>query len=166
MKGYLDQTSSSGQSITVNLSGITFSSYKLLVYSAGNNTKADAECFAKLYQGTITAPASFGQISSGTQLGSTFYQTYSTVSDGNTFTKITSTTAGVGNGTNGNYYEFDNLTDSAITLQISAVGTNYPRSPINAIQIVDMTAVPEPSTYGLLGAGALAVVAFVRRRRR
>ncbi len=29
-----------------------------------------------------------------------------------------------------------------------------------------ITAVPEPSTYGMLGAGALAGVAFVRRRKR
>ena len=32
--------------------------------------------------------------------------------------------------------------------------------------LLSFTAVPEPSTYGLLGAGALAAVAFVRRRRK
>lgn len=36
----------------------------------------------------------------------------------------------------------------------------------NATGLLSITAVPEPSTYGLLGAGALAAVAFVRRRRR
>ena len=32
--------------------------------------------------------------------------------------------------------------------------------------VLSFTAVPEPSTYGLMGAGALAAVAFVRRRRK
>ena len=36
---------------------------------------------------------------------------------------------------------------------------------VNAL-VINATAVPEPSTYGLLGAGALAAAAFVRRRRR
>ena len=42
----------------------------------------------------------------------------------------------------------------------------YIASLSNAGVLSFTTAVPEPSTYGLIGAGALAAVAFVRRRRK
>jgi hypothetical protein len=41
-------------------------------------------------------------------------------------------------------------------------GDNLRWAPAN----MQFTAVPEPSTYGMMGAGALAAVAFVRRRRK
>ena len=37
---------------------------------------------------------------------------------------------------------------------------------LNMYELRDITAVPEPSTYGLLGAGTLAALSFARRRRR
>lgn len=40
------------------------------------------------------------------------------------------------------------------------------QSAVSALYSAQVAAVPEPSTYGLLGAGALAAVAFVRRRKR
>lgn len=53
-------------------------------------------------------------------------------------------------------------TDGSIVVQNGAAGYAY-----NFAQgILTVTAVPEPSTYGLLGAGALAAVALVRRRRK
>ena len=53
------------------------------------------------------------------------------------------------------------LTDISLAGQRGA----YTSSGDTASPGVYVTAVPEPSTYGLIGAGALAGVAFVRRRR-
>ena len=68
--------------------------------------------------------------------------------EGQTYTLIS------GGTTTGNFSSITNYSGGLNTVFNNATGT------------LTFTAVPEPSTYGLIGAGALAAVAFVRRRRK
>ena len=54
-------------------------------------------------------------------------------------------------------------TEQDLHVQMNGTGANGIAS---AYQLRDITAVHEPSTYGLIGAGALAAVAVLRRRRK
>lgn len=63
----------------------------------------------------------------------------------------------------GNYVRFSHLTASSVSLVVDAIDIgNLARNKIAGIQIV---AVPEPGTAGLVGLGALAGVMAWRRRR-
>lgn len=70
---------------------------------------------------------------------------------GNTYQLIT----GSGTLTNAGSVSFDLTGSSAWSTAVLGTGG-----------LVTFTAIPEPSTYGLLGAGALAASAFVRRRKK
>lgn len=65
------------------------------------------------------------------------------------------------------YVRFDNLlADGSGNVSITwAFANGKAYSILNGMQI-SLAPVPEPATYGLLGAGALAAMSFVRRRRR
>lgn len=72
-------------------------------------------------------------------------------------------------GISGNTYSLiTGTTSNALTLSVDTTGSAMWSSAVfnNATGVITFTAVPEPSIYGLLGAGALAGVAFVRRRKR
>jgi fibronectin-binding autotransporter adhesin len=75
-----------------------------------------------------------------------------------------------GTGVTGNSYTLITgfaTTGNSIGLGITGYDTtNWAASLDAATGTLTFTAVPEPSTYGLIGAGALAAVAVVRRRRK
>lgn len=60
----------------------------------------------------------------------------------------------------------DLLADSRLFQNNAFVFGGTGTNGIDSSFSVTTSAIPEPSTYGLLGAGALAAVAFVRRRRK
>jgi hypothetical protein len=90
--------------------------------------------------------------------GNTVTQTLNTA--GGTAVTLTSIT-----GTQAQYAVGTFIADGA-TEAFSLFSPTYDGPTLNMYQLRDITAVPEPSTYGLIGAGALAGVAFVRRRRK
>lgn len=99
---------------------------------------------------TLAPESSSGYPGMGTATpGVTFYRTISLVYD------ITAVTAGD-----------IALRIARVDADTTSEGNNYLSTAWIDNVAVNTTAVPEPSTYGLLGAGALASVAFVRRRRR
>lgn len=60
------------------------------------------------------------------------------------------------------------LTGDSVALRITSLSADLGANAWQRTGMVDafsVTAVPEPSAYGILGAGALASIAFVRRRR-
>ena len=61
------------------------------------------------------------------------------------------------------------LTGDTLALRIIATSPDLAGNAWQRTAMVDnfsVTAVPEPATYGMIGAGALAAVSFVRRRRK
>lgn len=76
---------------------------------------------------------------------------------------------GIANVANLNFNDSVNvLAGSSVLIRFSPYGGNGSGNiHINDINVLGtVTAVPEPSTYGLMGAGALAAAAIVRRRRK
>lgn len=58
------------------------------------------------------------------------------------------------------------LAGDEIAVRFESNSTQNDIDPTGWIDNITVTAVPEPSTYGLMGAGSLAAVALLRRRRR
>jgi len=73
------------------------------------------------------------------------------------------TAAGVADSTtwvnNGNYVEFTGITPVGTSITVTMSGE------FNGFQLAEVAAAPEPSTYALLGLGALALLVVSRRRK-
>lgn len=69
--------------------------------------------------------------------------------------------------TSGTYQSGNTSIADAVAINVSSIGGSILSSYDAGTNVTTLTvaAVPEPSTYGLMGAGTLAAAAFVRRRR-
>ena len=126
---------------TIDLTGLssTFSSYDIIVYTAGFNAAAGGNV---------------GEITDGT---STFYYT---VPNPYTTSLIESTDTSNGDGADqGTFVRFSGLTADATTLTLTAINGGL---GIGGIQITGAV-VPEPSTFAFIG-GLLALGLVIRRR--
>jgi hypothetical protein len=137
--GYLDATGTSPTTVTVSglhASGFT-GPYAVLVYLNGDG--------------------SGGGRSGNYTIGATTIFAIDNTPFKGTYVQATS-----GNGNNGNYIEFDGLTDDSFIL--SAVPVNF-RSPVNAVQVAQEP-VPEPATLALAGLSILGLVGYASKRRK
>ncbi len=133
-----------GQTITISLSGISFSSYNLIVYIQGATNDA-----ARVTTNQAGSPSFYVKETASLAL-----------------TQVTSTdSANPGIGT---YTVFTGLTNSSLNFTATSVpravgdGGGYGYVGVTGFQIV---AVPEPSTWALLAGGCAALIGVVRRRK-
>ncbi len=139
----------SGTGVGVNIGGLAAGTYNVYISAALTNTATPAA--ATLYAGAV-ASSSVGQ-NSATPF---------------TFTSLASltesnATAGISSAWNAgqNYVEFTNVTLGAGDNLVIAGVNGTSTIPLNMVEIV---AVPEPSTLAFLGAGALGLLLLARRR--
>jgi hypothetical protein len=159
MKGYLDAGPAS-LTATVTVSGLPASyavaGYDVLVYFDGEQTIGSQDRVGRwrVYDGTNTAAPllgeAFGRDPAGVDFSGTFVQATGTSAAGATV---------------GNYVRFVGLHAPTLTLEAFGAAGDVPRAPVNGIQIVPAP-VPEPSTFVLLGMGAIGLLGFAWRRRK
>jgi hypothetical protein len=141
MTSYLDGESN-GVPATATFTGLSGSSYNVYMYSA------DAQETVKQSGGFFVNGVHVPGSGDGSVGGPTFIQTSP--------------------GVTGNYLLLKNVAPVGGVISITDDGTSF-RIPLNGVELVQSTLVPEPATLSLLAAGALAVGgsgAFARWRRR
>jgi hypothetical protein len=145
---------------TLTFNSIPYAAYDVYVYGVSDNPSNDTAS-----QGYTTT---FGLTPAG---AATQYLSLQPVTDSSSYIQSTSTFDGIGappttGFTQGaNYVEFTGLTASDFSLVFSGVdpsGGSF-NSSLNGLQIVDIAATPEPSTYLLFGAGFLVLMVFRKR---
>lgn len=168
MMGYIDTNDTSISTVSVaNLpASLTSAPYAVFVYYDGNNG-TEGRVGKYSISGATTGNATFWGQDSGTFSGA-FVLGQSLLDPGllvATPGDIDDEDAAVATVPSGNVMVFPGLTGNAFTLsaQASVSMGNTNRASINGLQIVPMSAVPEPAS--LAAAGVLAL-GLLRRRRR
>ncbi len=138
MNGYLDTNNNSTTVLT--LENIPYDVFDIIVYYDGGSTSRSGQ-----YTVDTSTLAPISQIGfDNANFTGTFVQDD-------------------GTGSGGNYLLFSGLTGGGVDLiNATPVGQGVIRAPINGIQIVEVIAVPEPTTAAL---GLLGVAGMVMRRR-
>ncbi len=156
-------------SVGFQIGGLAAGTYD--IYITSRNTNSSAAYRENVYAGTSSSSGNF---------------TYSLGSTGTNGSAVGSAASGYGlatvgyNGTNsttswvqatsgnllGNYTKLSVTLSSGDFLNLAVTGQfNELRGILNSVEIVNTTAIPEPSTYALLGGAAALVFVAVRRRR-
>lgn len=159
---------------TLNISGGTVNSTTYSVLFSTNG--AAGSNILNLSGGSVTGGSTTTSLLQSTTItatigGSAIVNGSSITSFGNTIANGSSTLNFLNNWTGSlNLNSSTDWSSALIGSGATLNGTDIDNTNINRFNIVggtiSLNAVPEPSTYGLMGAGALAGVAFVRRRRK
>jgi len=167
--GYLDNTDASA-ALTFTFNGLVADpargSYDVIVYFDGDNggswRASTYTIGATSFAGEASENTDWMKIGGQNELG--YFQLPNPGPGGN----APFGTPPPGNPTNnseGNYMLFSGLTGGSFTLDATAgPSANVPRAPVNGIQIVGLSTVPEPTSALLAASGLLILMA--RRRRR
>jgi hypothetical protein len=159
MTGYLDNSPPGPNNpndkgtITVTFTGLPVSvvpNYSAIVYFLGGSPGSATNSRGGTYQANGQPPVYVGDVGGAGFNGPTF------VLD-----------PGLNHTDKGNFVVFTNLTSPNLTITATALSTdvdpNSFRAPINAIEIVPTSAVPEPAALGFVG---LCGMALLGRRRK
>lgn len=140
---------------TLSLTNVPYSSYDVLLYVFPDVTSSSPR------GGHITIDGTTYYINNGYNSGGTALSIPSGT-DGSGYVLSTSTTLSDSVAHPGNYVQFDNVSGSNLNISMLAddFGDGVPRLKISGFQIV---AVPEPSTFAMLGAGLLGLIAIRRK---
>lgn len=156
--GYLDDTNSN---ISINFSGITYSSYRIYILLSSDEGQTTATNYTVTDNIIANGLNVTGQIINGNNTGANV-TAYGSIVDalngaGSEWVELTGDGAGSQTQT-GNYLVLDGLSgDLTITS-----GRNGGRGSIAGI-IIEDTTIPEPGTFALVGLGGIA---FLLRRRK
>ena len=162
LNGYLDNHHQTPTSATLTVSNIPYATYEVIAYVNSDHVNTATN-------------ASYGNIALGGASGGNatyYYKTVGPVSytsaqltAGAEYIQTTATTdAGSGNPV-ADYAIFTGVTGSSFTLTNSAEGTagSGNNTGLTGIQIVDTSAVPEPSTVALAAIGLVGLMLIKRR---
>lgn len=135
---------------TINLTGISYSLVDVYVYvgpgESGKYGNAN-------YNGSVN-------------IGSTTYY-YTNINNAADYVLGTDTVGPANVAAGADYVKFSNVSISGGSLKINLQAFNWGNTGIYGFQIVDVSAIPEPSTYALLLTGVLLLAGLrVRDRKR
>ena len=152
--GFLDDGNAGA--ITVTVSGLTVApntTYSVYLYTATDSGQRYAQynltsgSYNTTYYGSVGGfPGSYTQI------------TNTTVDNSGNVNSLA--------GLTGDYEVFSGLTGSSFTITAlpNSINGSFPRAPIDGLQIVGVSAVPEPASVGLLAIGGLGLLLVKRRK--
>jgi len=148
MKGYLDTNNTSLTTVTVADLPSDWLEYDIIVYFDGDGSNSR--------QGQYELTADSGDVTLGPFADNA---NWPVATGGNAFAQA------VAPGGNGNFMLFSDVSGSGFTLTTRPMSGSPPRAPINGIQIIATSVVPEPGSATLLLFVLLAALSWPCRRR-